>query len=345
MPTGISPCTFRIRISARVEIAAQVMFLIVAGLLCACGERTKNSREAADEFFKLVSAQKFTEAYERASGAFRYTRSARYFEARARDLGLADAPDVEWGQPEQQGRLTKIRGVFTRKDGSTLALNLALILENGEWRLDEAASDPSPTGGVVDDVFAVTARSRDSVKYRVAEFLEPSAFVVPPEREMRRLVEETLLKFNDAILNAGDFSSLYADASDRWKYRGRDPRELAYSGTDPARAREADPFNNENRLTTAALKNAFAAAIEAKVDLSGIKGANMILGEPPRINSDGVLKLDGSFDCSVFQLGEPGKPRRLFFQLEYVMEASKWKLFGITVHILAGDKRPEQLAR
>jgi hypothetical protein len=340
MPTAQSPRASRPHHPFPAGVIARLLLLFLAGLLCACGARTKSPRDAADEFFKLVSAKKFADAYERASVPFRFTRSIQYFEARARELGLDGAPGVEWGDAKQQGRTTKIRGVFKRQDGTELALNVTLILQDGEWRLDEALSDPSTASGVMDDVFAVAARSRDSAKFRTMEFLEPVSLAIPGDRDLAQLVVDTLMKFNEAMLNGGDFSALYADASDRWKYRGRDPVELAYSGTDPVRSKDADPFNNENRLTTAALRTAFAAAVQAKVDLSPIKGAKMILSEPPRINSDGVLNVNGAFDCAVFQASEPDKPRRLNFMLEYVLEASKWKLFGLTVHIIGTDKTP-----
>jgi hypothetical protein len=302
----------------------------------------KTPTEAADEFSSRMSAQKFAEAYENASASFKFTRSAQYFEARARDLGIGGVSAVEWGPAEQKGRLTKIRGVFTKSDGSKLPLNLTLILEDGAWRLHEASSDPAPSTGVVDDVFAVASRTRDTTSLRALQFLEPSSALIPSEDELRRLVDDTLGKFSEALLNGGDFSALYADASDRWKYRGREPGELSYGGLNSTQSKTVDPFNYENRLTVAALRNAFDAAVQAKVDLSPIKTAKMTLLEPARINSDGVLNFKGDFDCAVFQAGEPDKPSRVQFALEYALEASKWKLFGITVHILRLDKRPEQ---
>ena len=319
---------------------ARVILVFLAGLLCACGERLGNPRDSADELFKLVSAEKFEDAYARASVTFKLTRSARYFEARARELGLVAVSAVEWESPALQGRIAKVRGVFTRKDGSTLTLNLSLIAEGGGWRLSEAMSDPAAKSGVVDDVFAVAARSRDTKNLRALEFTEPNALSVPAERELQKLAEETLLKFGDATLNGGDFTSLYEDASDRWKYRGRNPSELAYSGTDPDRSKDTDPFNDENRLTNAALRNAFAAAIAAKVDLSLVRDAKMILDEPARINSDGVLNFKGAFACAVFQRGQYDKPCKLQFALEYVMEATKWKLFGITINVIGVGKPP-----
>lgn len=286
----------------------------------------------------MFSEQRIAEAYQQTASAFRFTRSENYFEARVRDLGLCDAREAKWGEPERHGRLATVHGVFTLKDGTKLPLNLTLTLEDGVWRLIEAKSDPASGTGAVEDVFAVAARTRDTVKTRAMEILEPNALAVPAEPQLRQLAEDTLLLFNEAIQNGGDFSALYAAASDRWKYRGRDPRDLAYGGSDPVRLAKLDPYNNENRLTTAALQTAFAAAVQAKVDLAPIKGQKMILSEPARVNSDGVLNLNGTFDVTVYQASVPGRPRRVEFMLEYVHEAAHWKLFGLTVNILAADK-------
>jgi hypothetical protein len=166
---------------------------------------------------------------------------------------------------------------------------------------------------------------------------EPNALPVPPERELRQLAEDAILLFNEAT-QTGDFSKLYEAAADRWKWRGRDPQELAALAADPMRSQEADPFNYENRLTEAALRRAFSAAALAKVDLTPVTGRKLILREPARVNSDGVLNVAGSFDCNVFQRGRPTDPCALIFSLEFVNEASAWKLFGITVNIVSRKK-------
>ena len=181
------------------------------------------------------------------------------------------------------------------------------------------------------------ARATRSARGRWKSF-EPSALDVPAEPQLRQLAEETLLLFNEAIQNGGDFTALYASASDRWKFRGRDPLDVTYGGSTASRVAIKDPFNDENRLTAAAFRNAFAAAVDAKVDFSPIKGTKMILSEPARVNSDGVLSMNGTFDANVFQASIPGSPRKLDFKLEYVREASKWKLFGITVHVVEAGK-------
>lgn len=309
--------------------------LCAVAVLCGCKDQGRSARDAAEEMSRHFAEQRFTEAYEQASSAFRFTRSINYFEARVRDLGLCDARGVAWNEPERHGRLAGVRGVFTLKDGGKLPLKFTFTLEEGGWRLIEARSDSGNGGVGSEDIFAVAARSRDTMTARSMDILEPNALDVPAEPQLRQLAEDTLLLFNEAIQNGGDFSALYASASDRWKYRGRDPLELSSGGGTSARATGNDPFNEENRLTAAALRNAFGAAVEAKVDLSPIKGKKLLLTEPARVNSDGVLNVSGTFDAIVSQGSMPGSPRKVEFALEYVREASRWKLFGLTVHVVA----------
>ncbi len=318
----------------------RTLALLFTAMLCGCEDRSRTARDVAEEMSRHFTEQRFAEAYQHAASAFRFTRSANYFEARVRDLGLCDAREVKWNDAERHGRLATVHGVFTLKDGGKLALNCTFTMEDGGWRLIEAKSDPAPGTGAAEDVFAVASRTRDTLGPRAMEILEPNALNVPAEPQLRQLVEDTLLLFNEAIQNGGDFSALHAAASDRWKYRGRDRNDLNYAGKDPERRKKADPDNNDKRLTREALRQAFSAAIEAKVDLSPIKGKRMILAEPARVNSDGVLFLNGTFDATVFQASVPGQPRKLEFTLEYVREASQWKLFGLTVHILTTGKQP-----
>lgn len=319
----------------------RALALLFAVLLCGCGDTGKAARDAAEEMSRLFSEQRIADAYQQTASAFRFTRSENYFEARVRDLGLCDATGVTWGDDERHARLATVHGVFTLKDGGKLPLSFTFSMEDGGWRLIEAKSEPAPgSNGAGEDVFTVALRTRDTVESRAMDILEPNALAVPSEPQLRQLAEDTLLLFNEAIQKDGDFSALYAAASDRWKYRGRDPRDLTYGGSDPARLAKADPENKDNRLTVGALRNAFAAAVEAKVDLSPIKGKKLILSTPARVSSDGVLNVNGTFDTPVYQASVPGQQRKLEFALEYVNEAAKWKLFGLTVHILTTDKTP-----
>jgi hypothetical protein len=308
--------------------------LLAAAALCGCNSHKDSPRDAAKRFFDACAEGRIAGAYEQASLAFRLGRSASYFEARVRDLGLDSFKNVRWGEPESEGRTMKVPGEFSLADGNRLLLHIAFVQENGRWQLLGARADPSTKVSGPDDVFAVAARSADTVKTRATEVLEPNALVVPTEPQLRALVEDTLMKFNEAVLSGGDFTALYESASDRWKYRGRNPDDLSYAGRNPARVAETDPFNADNRLTVAAFRAAFDGAVRAQVDLAPIRGQKMILTDPARINSDGVLRLAGTFDCVVRQGGPAGIPRKLDFVLEYVFETANWRLFGITVNLV-----------
>ncbi len=319
---------------------SRTLALIFSALLCGCEDHGRTVRDAAADLARLFSEGKIAEAYAQTAPAFQFRRSANYFEARLLDLGLCDARGVKWGEPERNGRIATVRGIFILQDESRLPLNFVFSLEDGAWRLIEARSIPG-SGGIAEDVFAVAARTRDTVSTRAVEILEPNATEIPTEPQLRQLAEDTLLLFNGAIQNGGDFSALYTAASDRWKYRGRKKEDLEYVGSDPERIMRADPENRDDRLTIAALRSAFMPYVEAGVDLSPIKGKRMILSSPPRVNSDGVLNLSGTFDATVFQVSVPGRPRRVEFRLEYVREAGWWKLMGLTVHVFAADQPPK----
>ena len=114
--------------------------MLFAAMLCGCGGAKEGPRDAAQRFFALCMEGKTTAAYEQASVAFKLTRTAKYFEARVRDLGLDTAKRVEWGEPEPRGRAMKLRGEFTLKDGGKFTLNLAFIEENGRG----GCSTPGP---------------------------------------------------------------------------------------------------------------------------------------------------------------------------------------------------------
>jgi hypothetical protein len=78
----------------------RALALIFAALLCGCGDQGKSARDVAEEMSRHFAEQRFAEAYQQASSAFRFTRSANYFEARVRDLGLCEATEAKWDEPE-----------------------------------------------------------------------------------------------------------------------------------------------------------------------------------------------------------------------------------------------------
>ena len=92
---------------------------------------------------------------------------------------------------------------------------------------------------------------------------------------------------------------------------------------------ELDLANSRNRISVTQLNHAFKGFIDARVDISAVKEAEMKLNEPARITSDGVLLVEGYFTTS---------PTRVLFKLEYYFEGGRWRLFGLSVDLKPAGK-------
>jgi hypothetical protein len=210
--------------------------------------------------------------------------------------------------------------------GRGAMLTLLLVVGVGAWGQAPGKRTTVPGGSVVPPSQDAPVLGADKTSRKPAD-------LVPREQQLQALVEEALMQF-DASVKAGDFTGFYEFVSDRWRYRGKDPRVLNYIGTDPARVRASDPDNHDNRITKAALDRSFKPFIDARVDLTPIKGRKITLSEPASINTDGILTLTGRYETLVFVGPPPPTSKKLSFKLEFVLEASKWKVFGITLSLL-----------
>ena len=308
-------------------ISRFLLALLVALTICACGGPKQGPKEAAEEFFGQCASGKIAEAYQSSAKIFQLERTQKYFEARIRDLGLDKVKSVKWSEPEARGDTQRVTGTFEVEGAKPLVLHVTMAKEDGHWRVFGA----KPNGENI-DAFTVITRSKDSQGDRDKAFMEPVATAIPNERQLQQLVEKTLMDFQDAI-SRNEFSDFFATVSDRWKYRGKDPRLLNYTGTDRRRIEDSDPTNTAQRITVEALRANFQPFVVAKVNLEPIKGKPMTLTSPPAVSSDGVLALAGAYKEFVFQGGFPAQPRTLQFKLEYVFEGSSWRLFGITLNL------------
>lgn len=124
--------------------------------------------------------------------------------------------------------------------------------------------------------------------------LRAEAQKVPPDKELKTLVRDSLLAFNDAVQQK-NFAGFYK-------------HELA-------------PMFRE-QMTLEKLSAAFKPYLEAGYDISDIKKSEPVFDEPAAIDKDGVLAVKGSY---------PTRPNKVSFKLRYVQEKSAWKLLGINV--------------
>ena len=118
---------------------------------------------------------------------------------------------------------------------------------------------------------------------------------VPPRKELKTLTHDSLLAFNKAI-QAKDFTGFHKQISALWR----------------------------EQITPAKLKDIFQTFIDQEIDLDPIVPLEPIFDEPPKIDDDGVLVLNGHYET---------RPSAVQFRLKYLNEKSQWKLVGIKVDV------------
>jgi hypothetical protein len=240
---------------------------------------------------------------------------------------------MTWGEPEARGSdVMRLKLDLTIKPDIKRTLTVTMLRESGQWRFLNAKE---AIGDRVDDIFAVAERMADEDNFK-GGFLDPVSKSVPDGLQLQQLCERALLSFGEAVKRE-DWADFFAATSDRWRLRGKTPQQLNYVGNDPRLLEQADPHNTANRLTIAAIRTTFQSFVDRKVDLTPIKGKPITYDEPARMTSQGVLEVNGSYKGTfVFTgAGLTPLPHRLSFKLEFVSEGSSWKLFGITVNVVA----------
>lgn len=119
----------------------------------------------------------------------------------------------------------------------------------------------------------------------------------PADKELKTLVRDTLLSFNDAVREKS-FAAFYKN-------------DLA------------TPFRDEVSLEK--LTTIFQPYVEKGYDIADIKKSDPVFDEPPSVNSNGLLVAKGSY---------PTRPNKVSFNLKYIQEKSAWKLVGINVQVV-----------
>lgn len=146
--------------------------------------------------------------------------------------------------------------------------------------------------------FGVKSLVRLIVILVVFAVVQPARSATPPipeKSQLKLLVNDTLLHFAQAI-NAKDFSEFYQTIAKRW----------------------------QAQITEDELATAFQTFTDQNVDLTGLHQLEPIFSEPPALNRDGLLVVQGKYPTHVFTTD---------FTLKYFYEERSWKLFGISLDI------------
>jgi hypothetical protein len=128
---------------------------------------------------------------------------------------------------------------------------------------------------------------------------------VPDKSEIKKMTEETLTSFGEA-LKEKDFSTFYEDIASIWK----------------------------KQTTPEKLLESFKSMAGPNFDVLGIvKELKPTFDPPAEVNSDGVLIVRGYY---------PTKPNHVVFRLKYIEEEEEWKLVGINVKTEEAGSKAEE---
>jgi hypothetical protein len=265
-----------------------LLLALALGLACAgCSQKKSDPLEAAKLFFQQVSSGQAQVAYQNAAFGFQAQRTATVFEAAAKEMGLVESPGAEFEPPQIEGRTAKIRARVQTKEGKTLPLIVTLTRESTKWQVYSLKSPPSEETGISENRFTLVGKA--------PAFTDAATQPVPPETDLRKLVKENLLRFNEAIASKS-FDAFYESVSLKW----------------------------QDQLTKGQLQRAFQPFIDKHIDLSAIDKADPIWDSPVSVGTDGLMVLSGYY---------PTEPYRVHFSLKFLYELPTWKLFGIDVNL------------
>ncbi|EDY20176.1 hypothetical protein CfE428DRAFT_2100 [Chthoniobacter flavus Ellin428] len=265
------------------RLLALALFLPLAGC-----EKRADPLTSAKTFFGQISTGHAEDAYRGASFAFQAQRSSTTFSASVKDMGLLDFTGADWGKPERNGHTVTIPVKIKTHGGTEIPLIVTLIDQTGAWRVFSLKSPPSQDTGQTENRFSLVGQ--------VPSFSDAVQKPMPPENEIRQLVRENLLRFNEAITSQS-FDAFYESVATHW----------------------------QDQLTKGQLQRAFQPFIDQKINLGGIADAPPIFDEAPAINSEGLLIANGHYET---------KPYRVQFAMRFYYELPTWKLFGLDVNIL-----------
>ena len=242
---------------------------------------------AAQHFFEQIAAGQADAAYQSAAFAFQAQRSAAVFGAAAKDMGLTDYAGADWDKPERQGHTATIRVKVKTRSGAEIPLIVTLVDQSGAWRVFSLRSPPNQETGISENRFSLVGKA--------PSFSDAVTKPVPPQNEIRQLVRENLLHFNEAILSKS-FDAFFDSVALHW----------------------------QAQLTKGQLQRAFQPFIDRKIDIATVEKATPVFDDPPAVNSEGLLMVVGHYDS---------QPYRIQFSMRFIYELPAWKLFGLDVNL------------
>ena len=261
--------------------------ILLIGLLAAGCRREADPAAAGRLFFEQVAASRFDAAFSGAAFFFQSEQSAQEFEVTVREMGLPGSKIIRAESPAMKGEAAKWSIVVGAASGAEMPLNVTLVRERGAWRVFSIRSPRNIETGLSENPFT-----------RIGTTLATVSAVdrpVPDEQTIRAMATETMLQFSDAIQQKS-FEDFYEVVAHAW----------------------------QRQLTLGMLTRTFQGFIDQRTNLASIQGLEATLNHPPRIDSEGLLVVSGSY---------PAKPYRVAFALKFFYEMPNWRVFGLDVSL------------
>lgn len=263
-----------------------LLLLGVALALAGCAKRP-DPAASARRFFEMIAAGNARGAYQESAFGFQAQRNAAAFEGAAKEMGLTEYVGAEWEPVTFEDRIAKVNARLKTRSGKEIPLIITLTDETGAWRIYSLRSPPSEATGVSENRFTLVGKA--------PALTEGIAQRAPPDEELRALVRDSLLRFNEAI-RSKSFDAFYDSVSRKW----------------------------QNQLTKGQLQRAFQPFVDKGVDISGIQHLDCTYDVAPEVGTDGLLTIIGEY---------PTQPYKVHFTLRFFYELPNWKLFGVEVFL------------
>ena len=264
--------------------------LLFLGLLAAGCEREPESDPAAatQSFFHQLAGNRVDAAFSEAAFFFQHQQTSRDFEASVYEMGLDGCALVKTETPVAAGKSAKQHVEIRTRFGAQVPLVITLTRERGAWRVFSVRSPMNLETGILENRF-----TRIGKGYLATSVQDHP---LPEEAAAKAMARETMLQFHDAIQQKS-FEDFYEGVARSW----------------------------QRQLTLGMLTRTFEGFIGQRTNLIAIKDMEAVLKTPPRIDSDGLLTVSGTYAT---------KPYHIDFELKYSYEMPNWRPFGVAVRLL-----------
>ncbi len=183
-------------------IALAIAVIIIGGVFFLLFKATSGLTETADNFFSALSSKNYQKAYTYLSKEFQAKTSPNELRDRFNKSEIKNYTSANWNNRSFENDVGNLEGEIKTSSGGTIPINLGLVKENDEWKINSIDKLES---GFLDN---------DNNK-------KPK---IPDQIELNQMAKEIIMALGNSINNK-DFSEFYSIISYTWNKQTK-PKEL-----------------------------------------------------------------------------------------------------------------------